>query len=142
MKTYSSMSNAKRAAKKAGYDMDETIFVKNNDGRFEVCPKIETPVAPPAPVAPAPPVEAPAKKATTRKRKERECQNGVYQPSKGKCRAVWDWCNDMEKSGGGAPTVAEVRAHADITGWNTTNAVIEYYNWRKFNGVTGRIKKG
>jgi hypothetical protein len=25
--------------------------------------------------------------------------------------------------------------------WNPNNAMIEYYQWRKFNGITGRAKK-
>lgn len=144
MKTYSSMGNAKRAAKKVadkeGLDFFMFEFVKTEDGTVGFTIKRDEPAAP---VAPAPPVVAPAKKATTRKRKDRECQNGVYKPGSGKCRIVWDYCDAiMQSKGCGTPTVAEVREKADSEGWNTTNAVIEYYNWRKFNGITGRVKKG
>ena len=35
----------------------------------------------------------------------------------------------------------EVKAIAEANGWNPNNASIEYYQWRKFNGITGRVAK-
>ena len=31
--------------------------------------------------------------------------------------------------------------NAATKGWNANNASIEYYQWRKFNGITGRVAK-
>lgn len=140
MKTYSSKSNAKRAAIKAGHDIDQTMIVKGNDGKWGIYPKEVEPATPaaPAPATPAP--AAPVKKAT-RKRVEREQQNGVFKPNAGKCRNIWDWCELVYVTNVDQPTVADVRAQAEHEGWNTTNAVIEFYNWRKFNGISGRVKK-
>lgn len=79
--------------------------------------------------------------------KDREAQNGVKERSKGGlCRAVWDELNSMmthdEATGlANVPTVAQIKAVAKEKGWNENNASIEYYQWRKFHGITGRGKK-
>ena len=66
-------------------------------------------------------------------------QNGVKRPSEGgACRAVWDWCWAQEKADASAPTSKTVKAQAEVAGWNTNNAMIEFYNWRKYNGISGR----
>lgn len=74
--------------------------------------------------------------------KNREERNGVKRPSAGgKCRAIWDtldaYVADPDNEGQ-QPTSKIVKAIAEEEGWNPTNAMIEFYNWRKFNGVTGR----
>lgn len=124
------------------------VIEKDEDGLWgfdtdKVDALLEDKVAPPIVDVPAP-----APKKATSKRQERECQNGVYKPKAGKCRTVWDWCDlkcdtdyETHVNSEGIPTVADVRDKATAEGWNTTNAVIEYYNWRKFNGITGRAKK-
>lgn len=67
--------------------------------------------------------------------KDRPMQNGVKRPSEGGlCRAVWDYCWSVD-----APTSKTVKAYAETVGWNTNNAMIEFYNWRKFNGINGRV---
>lgn len=67
----------------------------------------------------------------------REERNGIKRPSVGgKCRAIWDWLDAHPAT----PTAKNVRAQAEEAGWNPNNAVIEFYQWRKFNGVTGRAK--
>ena len=38
-------------------------------------------------------------------------------------------------------TWEQVKAIAEANGWNPNNASIEYYQWRKFNGITGRVAK-
>lgn len=71
--------------------------------------------------------------------KDRPMQNGVKRPSAGGlCRAVWDWCWEQQAADANAPTSKTVRAQAEAVGWNTNNAMIEFYNWRKFNGISGR----
>lgn len=72
--------------------------------------------------------------------KDREERNGVKRPSAGgMCRAVWDFCDEQTKLGGEhTPTAKSVRAHAELVGWNVNNASIEFYQWRKFNGIRGR----
>ncbi len=93
---------------------------------------------------PAAPIE---KKAETKStgltiEKDRPEQNGVKRPSAGgMCRAVWDACWAHQEVTGTPPTAKEVKAIAETNGWNTNNASIEYYQWRKFNGITGRVAK-
>lgn len=71
--------------------------------------------------------------------KDRPMQNGVKRPSAGGlCRAVWDWCWEQQAADASAPTSKSVRAQAEAVGWNTNNAMIEFYNWRKYNGISGR----
>lgn len=73
--------------------------------------------------------------------KDRPEQNGIKRPSiGGKCRAVWDACDEMVAAGT-PPTAKDVRAIAEANGWNPNNASIEFYQWRKFNGITGRQPK-
>ena len=71
--------------------------------------------------------------------KGREERNGVTRPSVGgKCRAVWDLLDKYRDQCGELPTAQVVRQLADEEGWNANNAAIEFYNWRKFHGITGR----
>lgn len=93
------------------------------------------------PVPPAP-VE---KKAETKStgltiEKDRPEQNGVKRPSAGgMCRAVWDACWAQQAETGEVPTAKWVKEKAAAMGWNPNNASIEYYQWRKFNGISGRV---
>lgn len=73
--------------------------------------------------------------------KNREERNGVKRPSLGgKCRAVWDALDALqaELEAGEKVTAAMVKDLAKDEGWNHNNASIEFYNWRKFNGIKGR----
>ena len=70
--------------------------------------------------------------------KAREERNGIKKPSVGgQCRAVWDALDDMVAAGT-QPTAKQVKALAEERGWNPNNASIEFYQWRKFNGIRGR----
>lgn len=77
--------------------------------------------------------------------KNRPQQNGVTRPSAGgKCRAVWDALDAFVASN--ATSVAgitskQVKSLAEANGFNANNASIEFYQWRKYNGVTGRAAK-
>lgn len=87
-------------------------------------------------------VEVAATPAKRTIQKDRPVGNGVKQPSAGgKCRAVWDFCSEFEAQHGTLPSVKQVKAHAVEAGWNPNNASIEYYQFRKFTGVRGRIAK-
>lgn len=73
--------------------------------------------------------------------KNREERNGVKRPSVGgKCRAIWDALDELqaELEEGETVTSKMVQDLAKDEGWNKNNASIEFYNWRKFNGVKGR----
>lgn len=70
--------------------------------------------------------------------KDREEKNGVKRPSVGgMCRAVWD-ALDAAVAEGKTPSAKDVKALAEANGWNVNNASIEFYQWRKFNGIRGR----
>lgn len=74
--------------------------------------------------------------------KNRPEQNGIKRPSAGgRCRAVWDAMDQYRADEGVLPDAKFVRAIAIENGWNPNNASIEFYQWRKFNGVSGRQPK-
>lgn len=63
-------------------------------------------------------------------------RNGVKRPKAGGlCAAVWEWLD----ANVGA-TVRDAKAVAAERGWNTNNVSCEFYQWRRFNGITGRTK--
>jgi len=75
--------------------------------------------------------------------KVREERNGVKRPSTGgKCRAVWDALDALqgELEAGEKVTSAMVKDLANDEGWNPNNASIEFYQWRKFNGISKASK--
>jgi hypothetical protein len=74
--------------------------------------------------------------------KNRPEQNGIKRPSAGgRCRAVWDAMDEYRVNEGVLPDAKFVRALAVENGWNPNNASIEFYQWRKFNGISGRQPK-
>lgn len=74
--------------------------------------------------------------------KDRPERNGVKRPSAGgKCRAVWDALDAYRAEVGEVPSASVVRELAADMGWNPNNASIEFYQWRKYNGITGRTPK-
>ncbi len=106
------------------------------------------PAAAVAPVAPAPApalpvVDKPVQVAVGLKiEKDRPEQNGIKRPSEGgRCRAVWDALDAYRTETGDVPTAKVVAALAADEKWNPNNASIEFYQWRKFNGITGRTPK-
>ncbi len=97
------------------------------------------------------PAAAPVRSASTKGQKiekDRPTQNGVQLPSSGTlCRAVWDQLTSMmvpigDTGQATVPSAQEIKAVGEQRGWNANNVSIEYYRWRKFNGITGRAKKG
>jgi hypothetical protein len=69
--------------------------------------------------------------------KDRPEQNGVKRPSiGGKCRAIWDALDAYLKETGEQPTSKTVKALAADEGWNPNTASIEFYQWRKFHGIS------
>lgn len=81
------------------------------------------------PAKPAPVVTAAAKP-------ERIVQNGVKRPRDGGlCAAVWQALDQMH-SAGVVPTAKDVRELATAKVWNQSNASIEFYQWKRFMGLT------
>lgn len=133
MTTYTSRSNAKRAAIKAGIAEDQieiTVHKEKGEVRFGFAQKA-------APVAAVEPVAAaPAAPATQAPKVERVERNGVKRPrAGGACDKVWshlDAVGDMRTS--------DIKAWATAQGLNPGNAAIEIYQWRKFNGIKKATK--
>lgn len=81
------------------------------------------------------PVEQPAKP----QKAEPVIKNGIKAPMRaGKCKLVWEVCEAMYKATGKVPTLKEVMAHEALAGANATNTQIEFYRWRKFEGLNGK----
>lgn len=73
--------------------------------------------------------------------KDREERNGIKRPSiGGKCRAIWDALDAYRDEVGELPTARVTRDLAADEGWDPTTTSIQFYQWRKFNGITGRSK--
>ncbi len=73
--------------------------------------------------------------------KDRPAQNGVKRPSNGTlCGAVWA-ALDQIMLAGRMPVAKELPEMATKNGWNATNVVCEFYQWRRFNGIRGRQPK-
>ena len=78
------------------------------------------------------PVEQPVKP----QKQEAKVQNGIKAPMRaGKCMHVWQVCEALYKATGKVPTLKEVMASEAMQGANATNTQIEFYRWRKFNGL-------
>lgn len=79
----------------------------------------------------------PAKAAKVRTPREpRDEANGVKRPAAATlCGRIWSWC-DAQVAEGVRPEAAALRdALADI---DPTTCTVQYYRWRKFNGIRGR----
>lgn len=84
--------------------------------------------------------ELPTKGTGIKIEKDRPEQNGIQRPSAGgKCRAIWDFCDELNEKGV-IPMPKMLKEAAAEKGWNENNAVIEMYQWRKFHGIVGRQK--
>jgi len=82
--------------------------------------------------------ELPVKGEGIKIEKDRPEQNGIVRPSAGgKCRAIWDFCDELNEKGV-MPMPKLLKEAAREKGWNENNAVIEMYQWRKFHGIVGR----
>lgn len=136
MKTYSTKAAAKKGAKRQELDMTSLEFLQNDEDRwYWQEPQSEDKVE----LKPAHGDEFGVQPGKGIKiEKDRQEQNGITKPSiGGKCRAIWDAC-DLEYASNNVPAVKRIKEIAVENGWNVNNAVIEYYQWRKFHGLTGR----
>ena len=72
-------------------------------------------------------------------KQEAKIQNGIKAPMRaGKCMAVWQACEALYKASGKVPTLKEVMACEALQGANATNTQIEFYRWRKYNGLNAK----
>lgn len=121
-KTYTNRTNARRAGVAAGVPaelVEITVHKNGDDVRFGWKAK-----------------KTPAPVITTGKPKaERGEQNGVKRPrSGGLCAAVWEYLDKHPKA-----SAKDLREVAPTKGWNVNNVTCEFYQWRKFNGISGRV---
>lgn len=65
--------------------------------------------------------------------------NGVAPPQgTGACAKVWAICNAIQASGS-TPTIGAVKAQAALQNLDPTTTQVQYYRWRKHQGITGRL---
>lgn len=95
------------------------------------------PMVPVAPLPPLLPILAPAPAAAVKRiQKDRPEANGVKRPSEGTiCAQIWSWCDGVIADGG-KPTAKDLKAAK--SGLDTTTCTVQFYRWRKFNGISGR----
>lgn len=76
------------------------------------------------------------KPAKQEAKQEAKIQNGIKAPMRaGKCKHVWEVCEAMYNATGKVPTLKEVMACEAMRGANVNNTQIEFYRWRKYNGL-------
>ncbi len=134
-KTYTKRENARRAGVAAGVpaELVEITVHKSAEGVRFGWKAMEAP-APAAEGAPADAVVTTSKpKKAAAPKVERIEQNGVKRPGPGKCLEVWEY---LDQHGNMKPK--DLQPVAEAKGWNINNAQIELYQWRKFNGISGR----
>ncbi len=134
-KTYTKRENARRAGVAAGVpaELVEITVHKSAEGVRFGWKAMEAP-APAAEAAPADAVVTTGKpKKAAAPKGERVEQNGVKRPGPGKCLEVWEY---LDQHGNMKPK--DLQPVAEAKGWNLNNAQIELYQWRKFNGISGR----
>lgn len=134
-KTYTNRNNARRAGVAAGVpaELVEITVHKSAEGVRFGWKAMEAP-APAAEAAPADAVVTTSKpKKAAAPKVERVEQNGVKRPGPGKCLEVWEY---LDQHGNMKPK--DLQPVAEAKGWNINNVQIELYQWRKFNGISGR----
>lgn len=131
-KTYTKRENARRAGVAAGVpaELVEITVHKNGDEVRFGWKQMEAPA--PAPAA-ADAVVTTSKPKKAAPKVERVEQNGVKRPGPGKCLEVWEY---LDQHGNMKPK--DLQPVAEAKGWNINNVQIELYQWRKFNGISGR----
>lgn len=96
-------------------------------------------VVPAVEVLPLPtltPALVPAEPKVKRIQKDRPEANGVKRPSEGTiCAEIWSWCDGVVADGG-KPAAKDLKASKP--GLDTTTCTVQFYRWRKFNGISGR----
>lgn len=121
----------KQAAKEANQQLDKKFWCMACDECFgeDRVPMDLTPKAKAAPVATGIKIE-----------KNREEQNGIKRPSAGGvCRAIWDAAANFMEVNKRCPKLKEMKAIATENQWDLTTTSIQYYTWRKFMGIEGRV---
>ena len=79
--------------------------------------------------------------AATQTSVKRKSQNGITEPvAGGKCHEIWLELDKMNASGKEL-TLTAIAGLAKTKGWNANNTRIEFYNWRRFNGLGKRPAK-
>ena len=142
-KTYTRRENAKRAAVAAGIPAEQvqiTVHKSGDDVRFgwERKTEADSRAQRPRKVAANTPAAAATKKRPVAPAiaEQREERNGIKRPRVGGlCAAVWQYLDEHPSM-----TAKDVRVSAEEHGWNVNNVTIEFYQWRKFNGLSGRVK--
>lgn len=65
-------------------------------------------------------------------------QNNVRRPIKGVCAEIWAELDVQYAKASIVPTIKDVKAHMQVAlgkAYNENNVTIEFYGWRKFNGL-------
>lgn len=132
-KTYTKRENARRAGVAAGVPAELVeITVHKNGGEVRFGWKA---MEAPAPAAAEAVVTTGKPKKEAAPKVERVEQNGVKRPGPGKCLEVWEYLDQH-----GNMTPKDLKPVAAEKCWNENNALIELYGWRRFNGISGRVK--
>lgn len=124
------------------------MTVAGDEVAVETAPEVPVEVAPepalvtaprepkvlPTLVAPEVPVAKPVKERKIQA--NRPEANGVKRPSDGTiCAQIWAWCDEVHGAGDKV-TAKELRDA--LPALDDTTKTVQYYRWRKFNGIQGR----
>lgn len=104
-------------------------------------PKAAATKAAKTPVARVPKADGEAAPATRgRKPSNRPEQNGVRRPAGAITGFVWDTLDNLSKKLKRPPTIQELRDEVASKQLNPNMLQAQYASWKRFNGVTGRVK--
>lgn len=100
-------------------------------------PVVEQPVREPKvlPMLVTPPTTA-AAAPVRRIQSNRPEAHGVKRPSEGTiCAQIWAWCDEVHNAG---DRVTAKELKAALPALDATTCTVQFYRWRKFNGIQGR----
>lgn len=60
----------------------------------------------------------------------------------GRCDAVWKELDKLQAKKDAVPKLADIQKVGERRSWNPNNTRVEYYQWRKAKGISGRVDPG
>lgn len=67
-------------------------------------------------------------------------KHGIARPkTDGVCLQIWNTCDTLVSSGI-TPTLKAIKEQGKLNNWDKVTTTVQFYRWRKFNGISGRVK--
>jgi len=87
--------------------------------------------------------EYPPRKLPAARRRATAKPEEIRRPKEGgRCDAVWRELDKIRQKRHATPALQDILRVGQKKRWNPNNTRVEYYNWRKANGISGRLTAG